>query len=47
VLSDSRICQREIGEVLGLTVLAVKARPPRSRLFCVGKLAVALGHSPT
>ena len=30
-----------------LTVLAVKARLHRARLFLRGQLAVALGHSPT
>ena len=48
VLSDFEdLCNREIGEALGLTVLAVKARMHRARLFLRGQLAVALGHSPT
>jgi RNA polymerase sigma-70 factor (ECF subfamily) len=48
VLSDfEALSNREIGEVLGLTVLAVKARLHRSRLFLRGQLAIALGHSPT
>ncbi len=47
-LSDFEdLSNREIGEVLGLTVLAVKARLHRSRLFLRGQLAIALGHSPT
>ena len=48
VLSDfEELSNREIGEALGLTVLAVKARLHRARLFLRGQLAVALGHSPT
>ena len=48
VLSDfADLSNQEIGEVLGLTVLAVKARLHRSRLFLHGQLAMALGHSPT
>jgi len=48
VLSDFEdLSNREISEVLGLTILAVKARLHRSRLFLRGQLAVALGHSPT
>jgi RNA polymerase sigma-70 factor (ECF subfamily) len=48
VLSDfEELPNREIGEVLGLTVLAVKARLHRARLFLRGQLAVALGHSPS
>ncbi len=48
VLNDFEdLSNREISEVLGLTVLAVKARLHRSRLFLRGQLAVALGHSPT
>jgi RNA polymerase sigma-70 factor (ECF subfamily) len=37
----------EIGAALGLSVGAVKSRLHRSRLFLRGKLAVALGYSPT
>jgi RNA polymerase sigma-70 factor (ECF subfamily) len=48
VLSDfEELPNREIGEALGLTVPAVKARLHRARLFLRGQLAVALGHSPT
>ena len=48
VLSDFEdLPNRDIGEALGLTVLAVKARLHRARLFLRGQLAVALGHSPT
>jgi RNA polymerase sigma-70 factor (ECF subfamily) len=48
VLSDlEELSNQEIGEVLGLSVPAVKARLHRARLFLRGKLAVALGHSPT
>jgi len=48
VLSDfEELPNREIGEALGLTVSAVKARLHRARLFLRGQLAVALGHSPT
>jgi RNA polymerase sigma-70 factor, ECF subfamily len=48
VLSDfEELPNREIGETLGLTVPAVKARLHRARLFLRGQLAVALGHSPT
>jgi RNA polymerase sigma-70 factor (ECF subfamily) len=47
VLSDCEdLPNREIGEALGLTVLAVKARLHRARLFLRGQLAVALGRSP-
>ena len=47
VLSDFEdLPNREIGEALGLTVLAVKARLHRARLFLRGQLAVALGYSP-
>jgi len=38
---------REIGAALGLSVGAVKSRLHRSRLLLRGKLAVALGYSPT
>jgi len=48
VLSDFEdLSNKEIGEALGLTVLAVKARLHRARLFLRGQLAVAFGHSPT
>lgn len=48
VLSDFEdVPNRDIAEALGLTVLAVKARLHRARLFLRGQLAVALGHSPT
>jgi RNA polymerase sigma-70 factor (ECF subfamily) len=48
VLSDfEELPNREIGEALGLTVLAVKARLHRARLFLRGQLAVTLEHSPT
>jgi RNA polymerase sigma-70 factor (ECF subfamily) len=45
ILSDFEdLSNKEIGEALGLTVLAVKARLHRARLFLRGRLAVALGH---
>jgi RNA polymerase sigma-70 factor (ECF subfamily) len=48
VLSDfEELSNRNIGEALGLTVPAVKARLHRARLFLRGQLAVTLGHSPT
>jgi len=48
VLSDFEdLSNKEIGEALGLTVLAVKARLHRARLFLRGQLAVAFGYSPT
>jgi RNA polymerase sigma-70 factor (ECF subfamily) len=48
VLSDLEgRSDREIGATLGLSVAAVKARLHRARLFLRGKLAVALGYSPT
>jgi RNA polymerase sigma-70 factor, ECF subfamily len=48
VLSDLEgLSNQEIGEVLGLSVSAVKARLHRARLFLRGMLAVSLGHSPT
>jgi RNA polymerase sigma-70 factor (ECF subfamily) len=48
VLSDFEdLSNKEIGEALGLTELAVKARLHRARLFLRGQLAVAFGHSPT
>jgi len=47
VLSDLEgIPNREIGQTLGLTVPAVKARLHRARLFLRGKLAVHFGRSP-
>jgi RNA polymerase sigma-70 factor (ECF subfamily) len=47
VLSDfEELSNRDIGDALGLTVPAVKARLHRARLFLRGQLAVALGHSP-
>ena len=43
ILSDFEdLSNKEIGEALGLTVLAVKARLHRARLFLRGQLAVAL-----
>jgi RNA polymerase sigma-70 factor (ECF subfamily) len=46
VLSDfEELSNRDIGAILGLSVLAVKARLHRARLFLRGRLAVALGHS--
>jgi RNA polymerase sigma-70 factor (ECF subfamily) len=48
ILSDFEdLSNKEIGEALGLTVLAVKARLHRARLFLRGQLAVAFGYSPT
>jgi DNA-directed RNA polymerase specialized sigma24 family protein len=48
VLSDLEArSDREIGAALGLSVSAVKSRLHRARLFLRGKLAVALGNSPT
>jgi RNA polymerase sigma-70 factor (ECF subfamily) len=48
VLSDvEELPNREVGEALGLTVPAVKARLHRARLFLRGRLAVAMGYSPT
>ena len=48
VLSDFEdLSNQEIGEALGLTIPAVKARLHRARLFLRGQLAVALGYSPT
>ena len=48
VLSDLEgHSDREIGAALGLSIGAVKARLHRARLFLRGKLAVALGYSPT
>jgi RNA polymerase sigma-70 factor (ECF subfamily) len=46
VLSDfEELSNREIGEALGLTVPAVKARLHRARLFLRSQLALVLGHS--
>lgn len=46
VLSDlEELPQREIGEILGLSVSAVKTRLHRARLFLRGQLSVSLGHS--
>ena len=48
VLSDfEELSNRDIADVLGLSVSAVKARLHRSRLFLRGRLAVSLGYSPT
>jgi RNA polymerase sigma-70 factor (ECF subfamily) len=48
VLSDFEdLSNKEIGEALGLTVPAVKARLHRARLFLRGQLAVVCGYSPT
>ncbi|MBI4380098.1 MAG: RNA polymerase sigma factor [candidate division NC10 bacterium] len=48
VLSDLQgIPNREIGETLGVSIPAVKARLHRARLFLRGKLAVSLGYSPS
>ena len=41
------LSNREIGEVLGLSIPAVKARLHRARLFLRGRLAASLGYSPT
>ena len=41
------LSDREIAAALGLSVSAVKARLHRSRLFLRGKLAAALGYSPS
>jgi RNA polymerase sigma-70 factor, ECF subfamily len=47
VLSDFEdLSNKEIGEALGLTVPAVKARLHRARLFLRGQLAAAFGYSP-
>lgn len=46
VLSDlEELPQRETGEILGLSVPAVKARLHRARLFLRGRLTASLGHS--
>lgn len=45
VLSDlEEMSNREISEVLGLSILAVKARLHRARLFVRGKLGAHLGY---
>ncbi len=45
VLSDlEEMSNREISEILGLSILAVKARLHRARLFLRGKLAAHLGY---
>jgi RNA polymerase sigma-70 factor (ECF subfamily) len=45
VLSDlEEMSNREISEILGLSILAVKARLHRARLFLRGKLAANLGY---
>jgi RNA polymerase sigma-70 factor (ECF subfamily) len=44
VLSDvEELSNREIGEILGLSVQAVKARLHRARLYLRGQLSVILG----
>jgi len=46
VLSDlEELPQRETGEILGLSVAAVKARLHRARLFLRGRLAASLGYA--
>lgn len=48
VLSDvEELSNRDIGDALGLSIPAVKARLHRARLFVRGKLATSLGYSPT
>ena len=48
VMSDLEgLPNREIGEGLGLSIPAVKARLHRSRLFLRGRLAASLGYSPS
>ena len=48
VMSDLEgLPNREIGEGLGLSIPAVKARLHRARLFLRGRLAVSLGYSPS
>jgi RNA polymerase sigma-70 factor (ECF subfamily) len=48
VLSDFEdLSNKEIGEALGLTVPAVKARLHRARLFLRGHMAVACGYPST
>jgi RNA polymerase sigma-70 factor (ECF subfamily) len=47
VYSDlEELSNKAIGDILGLSVPAVKARLHRARLFLRGKLTVALGHDP-
>lgn len=47
VLSDlEEFSDREISDIVELSVSAVKARLHRARLFLRGQLTVALGHSP-
>ena len=41
------LSNRDIGDALGLTIPAVKARLHRARLFLRGRLATSLGYSPT
>jgi RNA polymerase sigma-70 factor (ECF subfamily) len=41
------LSNRDIGEALGLSIPAVKARLHRARLFLRGRLATSLGYSPT
>jgi RNA polymerase sigma-70 factor (ECF subfamily) len=48
ILSDvEELSNQEIGEALGLSVPAVKARLHRARLCLRGQLAAVLGHPPT
>ena len=48
VMSDLEgLSNREIGEGLGLSIPAVKARLHRARLFLRGRLAASLGYSPS
>lgn len=48
ILSElEELPQRQTGEILGLSVSAVKARLHRARFFLRGQLAVSLGHSPS
>lgn len=47
VLSDlEELSNRDIGDILGLSVPAVKSRLHRARLFLRGKLSVSFGYSP-
>ena len=47
VLSDlEELSNRDIGDILGLSVPAVKSRLHRARLFLRGKLAASFGQSP-
>lgn len=41
------LSNRDIGDALGLSIPAVKARLHRARLFLRGRLATSLGYSPT